>query len=272
MYRAVFQQSHEQSRQLFTTFYEVNCATIVFLSLWLLADLGVRYGILHRHSTTIRQVIKCNSWLYSVASLTLSIALLSTPDDGQTTLRQIYHLSKFYEYIDILLVRASGAPIGLHFGFHHLTTPYLTLIRVVRHSVGWQTGAILNAIHHTLMYAFFGGAQVLRRALPVTGTLQLIVGLIMEFRFIWAHDGTDTENPVWPNITTAGFLLLYLILFVRELPGTAGQRLTRASRQYIQTTSWKKQAYNPRPGASISNPWSGRDNPGSTLASKQRSP
>jgi hypothetical protein len=213
----MFQRSREQGLSWLTTFYEVNCATIMFLSLWFLADLGVRCGILQRYRTTIRQVIKCNSWLYAFASLTLSIALLSTSDDEQANLRQIYHLSKFYEYVDILLVRASGAPIDLHFGFHHLTTPYLTLIRVIRHSGGWRTGAILNAIHHALMYAFFGGAQVFRRALPVTGTLQLMVGLVIEFRLAWVNYGTDTENPVWPNITTAVFLLSYLVLLIREL-------------------------------------------------------
>jgi hypothetical protein len=67
------------------------------------------------------------------------------------------------------------------------------------------------------MYAFFGGAQVFRRALPVTGTLQLMVGLVIEFRLAWVNYGTDTENPVWPNITTAVFLLSYLVLLIREL-------------------------------------------------------
>ena len=209
--------------QILTTFYEVNCATIVFVSLWLLVSLCVRYGILQPYVNAIRYVIKCNSWLYSAASLVLLITMVSTSDENEgtgnspSTLRYAYHLSKFYEYLDVLFVRATCVPIDLHFGFHHLTTPYLTLIRVVQSSSSWRIGAMLNAAHHVLMYAFFGGAQILRPALPWTGTLQLVVGLTIESILIRNNWMMGDGRPVWPNITTACLLFSYLILFTRDL-------------------------------------------------------
>jgi hypothetical protein len=66
--------------------------------------------------------------------------------------RLVYHYSKFYEYLDIFLVILQGKSnmIGLHFAFHHLTTPWYTTMRVARHFRGWQVFAWLNAFHHAL--------------------------------------------------------------------------------------------------------------------------
>jgi hypothetical protein len=66
--------------------------------------------------------------------------------------RHLYHYSKFYEYLDVLLLILQGAGdrLGLHFAFHHLTTPWYTTFRVLRDYAGWGLFAGLNASHHLL--------------------------------------------------------------------------------------------------------------------------
>ena len=39
-------------------------------------------------------------------------------------LRVIYYVSKFWEYIDIFLVLATGGDVSVHFGWHHLTVSH----------------------------------------------------------------------------------------------------------------------------------------------------
>jgi GNS1/SUR4 family len=74
--------------------------------------------------------------------------------------RHLYHYSKFYEYLDVLLLILQGAGdrLGLHFAFHHLTTPWYTALRVLRDYGGWGLFAGLNAAHHllsTFCFSFF---------------------------------------------------------------------------------------------------------------------
>jgi hypothetical protein len=158
-------------------------------------------------------ISRIHNRIYSVLSLVM-LFLILTPQLGAQA-RTLYHYSKFYEYLDLLLVRASGGFIGLHFGIHHLTTPYLTFFRVVQNSVGWtwQPFAALNAFHHALMYAYFGGWAATRPLLPVTGTIQLVVGIMAEIFAV----RTKTTGPVWPHVIAGGLLSTYLVLNTRDL-------------------------------------------------------
>lgn len=185
--------------------------TAVFVTLWAAVHRKVsRHGPI----SYVRTFTRVNSWLYSAASLALTVLILSPQDE---LARCLFHASKFYEYVDVLLVRASGAEIDLHFAVHHLTTPWLTFVRVVRHGDGgWRPFAALNAFHHVLMYAYFGGADIFRPALPVTGTAQLIAGLAAETWLIRTKF-LSGEGLVWPNAFGLGLLSAYLVLHVRDL-------------------------------------------------------
>lgn len=183
-----------------------------FVALW---------AALHRHVSWhgpishARTFTGLNSRLYSAASLALTTLILSPSHDSLA--RGLFHASKFYEYVDVLSVRAAGGEIDLHFGFHHLTTPWLTFVRVVRHSDGeWRTFAALNAFHHVLMYAYYGGAGILRPVLLVTGTVQLVAGMAAETWSIWNRLGSG-EGLLWPNAFGLGLLSTYLVLHVRDL-------------------------------------------------------
>ncbi|KAI0399462.1 hypothetical protein F4802DRAFT_589596 [Xylaria palmicola] len=158
--------------------------TICFIIAWLVID---RQVSIHGPIPGAQALNKLHNRVYSVASSALLCLTLSPGHDGVA--RDLYHLSKFWEYIDVLTVRAGGGSIGLHFGFHHLTTPYLTFFRVVlRDGEGWRAFAALNTAHHALMYAYFGGAAFLRPLLGFTGCIQLLVGIAVEVRLLWLED------------------------------------------------------------------------------------
>lgn len=203
---------------LLTTTMDIRWQTLLMLLQTALFILAWRY--LHDYIRTngpIRgasRVTKINSILYAIASLALLILILSP--SHESVAQQLYHASKFYEYVDIFNVRASGGIIDLHFGFHHLTTCYLTFIRVIHNSEGWKPFAALNAFHHSLMYAYFGGVQFPRPVLPWTGALQLIVGMAAD---IWVMKGKleAGEGDVWPNVVSGCLLAAYLVLSTREL-------------------------------------------------------
>jgi hypothetical protein len=88
-------------------------------------------------------IIKYNSILYSILSLLLLLAIISSQwkdlsqasssfslksaicsasnSELDTKLRYLYHASKIYEYVDIFNVLAAGGVVNAHFGVHHFT-------------------------------------------------------------------------------------------------------------------------------------------------------
>ncbi|KAL3486681.1 hypothetical protein BJX62DRAFT_241734 [Aspergillus germanicus] len=221
-----------------TTIPELLTFTLLSITTWLSLQLYVRhYGLI----SLARSIIKFNSWIYTIVSFFMFLVIITVPDSptgtGITTeehtffssasKRYIYHLSKFYEFLDILLVCAAGSPINLHFAFHHLTTPYLTFVRFLpgtakNNNDGWRAFAAANTFHHVLMYAYFGGASVLGSILPVTGTLQLLIGIAVDlavgFRRYRAGDaGAGGVGACWPYFASAGLLGVYFVLHLRDL-------------------------------------------------------
>lgn len=182
----------------------------LFITLWLALR---RHVSLNGPIPGARTLTTINSWFYALVSLGLFLIILSPFHDFLA--RSLYHASKFYEYVDILNVLASGGEIDLHFGVHHLTTMYMTYARVLHHSEGWRVFAALNTAHHVVMYAFFGGATWVRPILPWTGALQLLVGIVADF---WVgRKKIERGEEVWPNFVGGGLLATYFLLFLRDL-------------------------------------------------------
>ncbi|KAK3307370.1 uncharacterized protein B0T15DRAFT_510652 [Chaetomium strumarium] len=200
--------------------------SLLYLSVWGLTSLYVR---LNGSSKTIAPTfMKYNNRLYSLASLVLLLLILLSGMNPQydATARTLFHASKFYEYLDILSVTAAGGSVNLHFGFHHLTTPWLTFVRVLpdspRSHAGWRWFAAANTAHHALMYAYFGGwaqTQRMREILLWTGEVQLWIGMltdgwVVSERLVARGEGDDD---VWRLMVSAGLLGTYFILNRREL-------------------------------------------------------
>jgi hypothetical protein len=116
-----------------TSFWTVLASTVTLVYCALAVQKHVR---IHGQSPLASRIIKVNSCLYSVASLCFCLAIILSSDPAPESLklwddgradevqRQLYHFSKFYEYLDIILVLASGGSVGLHFAFHHLTVSH----------------------------------------------------------------------------------------------------------------------------------------------------
>lgn len=185
--------------------------SLVFVTLWTLLH---QYITIHGPISQARKFTQVNSTIYSAVSLFLMLLIVASPAQGLA--RHLYHISKFWEYIDILGVCAAGSSIDLHFGFHHLTTPWYTFFRVLQHHEGWWAFAAANTGHHVLMYAFFGGATGLRPVLDMTGFLQLLIGIATDLQLI-RHKMVRSDGPLWPNILGATLLSTYLMLWMREM-------------------------------------------------------
>ena len=205
-----------------TSLQTVILTTGPFLFIWsLLRQYTIRNGAFPIASI----LISVNSQLYALFNALLSYLLiqsyinsqhslvgeavtvtlpfgLSIPFVNKTILTisdlgLIYHYSKIYEYIDVLLMVAEGKVIGEHMAFHHVTTPFLTYFRVLNCSGSdWRVFALANTIHHTLMYAFFGGlGSWLGTVKLYTGWLQLILGIAVDA--LWMYR-TKAGNELGP--------------------------------------------------------------------------
>jgi len=180
------------------------------------------WAILQRHMrarggrphTLAQQTTKLNSRLYAAASLLLLVSIIIS---DRPTAGRLYHASKFYEYVDILNVVASGGAVDLHFGFHHLTTPWLTFFRVLGSGGdggSWRWFAACNAAHHVLMYAYFGGWAGVRPVLDYTGVGQLVVGITVE---VWEVFAPARRGAAAQHVFAGGLLACYLVLSLREM-------------------------------------------------------
>lgn len=196
-----------------------------FIVTWALVHHWVQ---MHGEVAGARTLTKINSRIYACASMGLLCLMLLPSASHDDLARRLFHMSKLYEqYVDVLGVRAGGGAIGLHFGFHHLTTPYLTYFRVLRHHELWTLFGTLNAFHHALMYAHFGGAALLpglqlrlRSVLEATGAAQLVLGMAGEAWLVRRKlraAANDDDGVLWPNVACFCLLGIYLVLWTRDL-------------------------------------------------------
>ncbi|KIX07862.1 uncharacterized protein Z518_02516 [Rhinocladiella mackenziei CBS 650.93] len=216
----------------FTSLQSVILTTGPFVFLW-----STLTGYVSRHGAfrIARPLTRLNSQIYSLYSLAVAYLILNDVLHFQeyggvksSDLAYIYHLSKFYEYIDVFNLVASGITVGPHMAFHHLTTPFLTYFRVLNAS-DWQLFAFLNCFHHFWMYAYFGGVSFFRPILPVTGWLQLIAGIGFDVYWL-AINGRDA--PESRNRAISVLLLTrYAMLFYDELKTGSQQKSTKPEKK-----------------------------------------
>ncbi|KAK1749570.1 hypothetical protein QBC47DRAFT_395664 [Echria macrotheca] len=198
--------------------------TTLFLTAWLTIYLLIQ---LYGPYPVISSLTRYNSRIYSFLSLLLLLLILSP---YETLAREAYHLSKIYEYIDIFGVVAAGGHVGLHFGFHHTTTVWLTFVRVLPEgeNEGWRWFAAANAAHHVLMYAYFGGwnGELMRRVLVVTGLVQLGLGMVVDAVVAW---GRWYGLGGWWRMAVSGALLGgYMVLSLMEMRQREEERAREA--------------------------------------------
>jgi hypothetical protein len=155
---------------------------------------------------------RLNNKLYAIFSALLGISLLFLlHPESQRKLGYIYHFSKFYESLDIYLFLLSGYIPNAHFAIHHAMTPLITADSVIsRAGTEWRWPAITNTLHHFFMYSFFGGRSEFRLVLPITGTVQLLVG-------IWKAGTIAAPTSGEKGSIALGLYLVYAMLYAKEL-------------------------------------------------------
>ncbi|KIW86843.1 uncharacterized protein Z519_12629 [Cladophialophora bantiana CBS 173.52] len=213
----------ENDRPL-TSLQSVILTTGPFVFLW-----STLRGYVARNGpfSVARPVTRLNSQVYALFSLALAYLILNDVFHFQdlqqvvksSDLAYIYHLSKFYEYIDVFNLVAAGTPINPHMAFHHITTPFLTHFRVLNAS-DWQLFAFLNCFHHFWMYAYFGGVTAFRPILRVTGWVQLIAGIGMDV-YYFASQGQGAPEA---RNRAIGIMILtrYAMLYYEEIKTANG--------------------------------------------------
>ena len=150
-----------------------------------------------------------NNRMYAIFSLVLGISMLL--GHSSETYGYIYHLSKFYESIDIFLFLLSGYVPNLHFAVHHATTAIVTMDAVINQPrYQWILCAFTNLVHHTFMYAMFGGYTVFKSILPITASVQLGVGLTMSAATAYNSEGKR-------GLISLALYATYIVLYIKEL-------------------------------------------------------
>lgn len=165
---------------------------------------------------------RINNNLYSLFSLALALSLVLVPSNSRQ-LARIYHLSKFYESIDIYLFLLSGYTPNLHFAIHHATTPIITYYSVLeREREWWIWSAVANLIHHTFMYAAFGGWKSFRGLLVYTGSTHLAIGLCSSIMYVYYTGAVSGLIPI------CGYCA-YMVLYVKELRDAGAEALRQGT-------------------------------------------
>ncbi|OAP64339.1 hypothetical protein AYL99_00311 [Fonsecaea erecta] len=223
--------SAQDTRPL-TSLPSLIMTTIPFVFLWSTLK---AYVANNGPFTFARPVTRLNNQVYALFSLALALLILNDVVQFQN-LQQVrtadlaytYHLSKFYEYIDVFNLSAAGSPINHHMAFHHITTPLLTHFRVLNAS-DWQPFAFLNCFHHFWMYGYFGGVSSFRPVMRVTGWVQLAVGIGLDLHY-FVTQGADAPEAKSRAIS---FVLMsrYAMLHYAEIKERNAQKADSAEKK-----------------------------------------
>jgi len=134
-----------------------------------------------------------------------------------------YYVSKFHEYLDIILVLLAPRkyPLHPHFRYHHLTTPFFAYL-FLHHQCGHHVVFMMaNLLMHAMVYAYLGGLR--NRPVfwmcHVWGHLQLLLGIGTGTYSLWNrwNNSGCSCGSVWSEMIPVGLYLMYFILFQYEL-------------------------------------------------------
>jgi GNS1/SUR4 family len=110
------------------TLFFLLSSTALFIILWT----SLKRHIVHQGLIpAARILINLNSRVCSIFSLCLGLSILYPflSQSADSSLSELcaytFHLSKFYEYIDVFLLVAQRIEIAKHMAFHHLTVRFL---------------------------------------------------------------------------------------------------------------------------------------------------
>eukprot|EP01116_Phalansterium_solitarium_P013128 TRINITY_DN3013_c0_g1_i1.p1 TRINITY_DN3013_c0_g1~~TRINITY_DN3013_c0_g1_i1.p1 ORF type:complete len:291 (-),score=63.67 TRINITY_DN3013_c0_g1_i1:37-909(-) len=143
-----------------------------------------------------------------------------TREDVGGALMGVFLLSKLWEFVDIVCVALMGVPLGWHFRIHHATTYSLVWTSLVAMAgFGAWPMFLANTLHHFFLYLYFGGIQLFGAVLPVTGTLQLVLGLAVGVLALWRRfaGGFDCTPSLAGEVYCFVMHAVFFVLWLHEL-------------------------------------------------------
>jgi len=152
----------------------------------------------------------------------------------------VFYLSKFYEFIDtIVLVLKKKDLIFLHV-YHHFITTTLAYISITRHvDVSWWS-AVANLSVHTFMYYYYavsllGASPWWKKYLTEMQIGQFILDLASGVVMMWAmiytggRCGTPWPSAIFAQTVLFSFLLLFVEFFMKAYGAKGGPRAKNAA-------------------------------------------
>jgi len=121
-----------------------------------------------------------------------------------------------------------GSPIHIHFRIHHCTTLLMGWLSMRGHMGAQLPVLLINCFHHALLYPMLGGIRSFRPFLPITGTLQLVVGagtciLALFHRYLDFDEEPSSTTPLacgselWAELACLSLYGIYLFLWINEM-------------------------------------------------------
>lgn len=166
----------------------------------------------------------------------VSLHCLQSSDSAEIYMRgplffwvYVYYLSKYYEFLDTLILILKGKPLSFLHVFHHSSVPLVALLFFYAEWPGSWFGSVENCFVHVVMYLYFslssfgcGWLNAVRRYITRMQITQFILAVVMvNAYFIQKHalGYPCAGNGIylsWGIFCTCVYLVLFVKFYVRE--------------------------------------------------------
>jgi len=166
-------------------------------------------------------------------------------DNGMGLCALAFYLSKFYEYVDTMIIILKGKKVSFLQGFHHFVAVLTIWSVAVTKSQGTLWFVCLNSLIHSIMYSYYALAALgykspLKRYLTAAQITQFFTGLICCTPVIFIKEGCASwpqkASIIWTEFTAVVLVVLFFNFFCQTYKAkNRGKQLNNTS-----TTASKK--------------------------------
>ncbi|KAJ5895672.1 hypothetical protein N7495_007363 [Penicillium taxi] len=134
-------------------------------------------------------------------------------EEGAAYIGWIFYMSKFYEFVDTIVILARGKKSSLLQTYHHAGVIICGWASLRYESPAYLVGIVLNSGIHTLMYSYFTvqsfGVSIpmsIKRSLTRLQIAQFVTGFFWGYGYLFVkyNEPSDTMNGTIVNIVAAG--------------------------------------------------------------------
>eukprot|EP01096_Ripella_sp_DP13-Kostka_P013884 TRINITY_DN6121_c0_g1_i1.p1 TRINITY_DN6121_c0_g1~~TRINITY_DN6121_c0_g1_i1.p1 ORF type:complete len:304 (+),score=140.88 TRINITY_DN6121_c0_g1_i1:246-1157(+) len=132
----------------------------------------------------------------------------------------VYYLTKFYEYLDTVILVLNRRPLIFLHVYHHMIVPFMVWTWIRSDNILSAHGIIYNAGVHTLMYYYYASNNrnlFFKRLVTQLQIIQFISSFILGLVHFVYHMTTDGCNSfhvfLYAALINASFLTLFLNFF-----------------------------------------------------------